>query len=166
MARRDTVTIQGRTSRCFNLSGSVGFSGQNDPGDVMLVQAYLIYVNMLTQSRIGEFPDLALANGRFDMDTSRAIYDYCRSHVGKLLSSNGLIDPASYYGRNIKNPNGKLMIITRLHLDAQAASVRWGHADYTNGMILLNPQLGLMLKPNGLNAFANSMNLNLGRRSG
>jgi hypothetical protein len=148
MARRDIITIQGIKQPCLNLSGSVGLGGDNERGDVMLIQAYLIYVHPQTQDLLSSndgLVELAGVSGMYDADTSRALSDYCRARSGGFLEVNGRVDPASYEGRNIKNPRGKLMVITRMHLDARANQPRWRSSDYVSDILRFYPQLNLHL---------------------
>jgi hypothetical protein len=146
MARKDIVTITGRPSPCLNLDGSVGLGAQNETGDVMLIQAFLVYVHQQTVDLNGSIPELPEVNGRYGPATSKAINDYCRGRMGGFLGYNGRIDPAKYAGRNIKNPRGKLMVITRMHLDAKLAEPRWGSSNYVDDILRFYPMLNLHLK--------------------
>lgn len=154
MAHKDIVTIQGRSEICLNLDGSVGIGAQNEVGDVMLIQAFLKYTFNQTTALIGEIPEVPAVTGIYDPTTSQAISQYCRGRIGGLLGYNGRIDPGNYKGRNIKNPRGRLMIITRMHLDARAMQPSWGSTDYIADMLRFDPMLSLHLKRGFLDGLA------------
>lgn len=152
MATRETITIDGAQSNCFNISETVGVTGSNKAGDVMLIQAMLQYIaEAQTPQVIGlnSKDNLPIVSGAFDAATEDAIKRYQLSRVLSLLQQTGLpglIHPASYKGRNIKFMTGgnfRFMTITLLHFDAQFVAP---NVDYTKEIPRKTPQLVPWLK--------------------
>ena len=152
MATRETITIDGVQSNCFNISETVGVTGSNRAGDVMLIQAMLQYIaEGLGPQSIGlaSKDNLPVASGAFDAATEHAIIRFQLSRVLSLLQQTGLaglIHPVSYKGRNIKFMTGgnfRFMTITLLHFDAQFVAP---NVDYTKEIPRKTPQLVPWLK--------------------
>lgn len=138
-------TGNGQGERAVNLTGSVGFNGQNQFYDVMLIQTLFRYIaetpniyNIIPGEQLlglGEDSQsfdyrVPKITGQMDEATLSAIIQFQISNSSSLLTGNrfdGLIEPAEYRGRTIRRLNigSRLMAITLLHVYARAGeSVR------------------------------------------
>jgi hypothetical protein len=85
--------------------------------------------------------------GKYDLKTEKAILRYQTNHRTELLTADGVIDPASYNGRNIlhhaSGPHSRVMTITDLHCDLH---VLFDPRDYTTELTRIVPQLVPWLK--------------------
>lgn len=139
MAKIDVININGNRQPCVNLSYSVGAGGRNHKPDVLLIQALFFYLYFDEEAKLLGTPFLGpglafvekfLPTGVFDMLTVQVIAQFQTMHRRHLLSADGIIHPASYEGRVIKNTDQPLMTITYLHLLAKRRELRTGDGDY------------------------------------
>src|SRR5262245_29661623 len=97
MARKEMITIDGETKPGLNVSNTVGppeQGGLNHPGDVMLIQAMLLF--SADFSRMSRFK-LPVPSGKFDHETVAAIVTFQDTIRGSLVAPvDGVIHPASY----------------------------------------------------------------------
>jgi hypothetical protein len=107
-----------------NITYPVGRSQRNEKNDVMAIQALFKLVGN-SELRAGMYfglstRDLPEVTGRFDETTNRALLGFQRKMSSRLLSADGMIHPASYRNRVLKNVfNGsRLMVITLLNMEA------------------------------------------------
>ncbi len=153
MAKTDIINIRGNTSRCVNLSRSVGIGGANQRSDVMLIQALLYYLSFNGEANILRLPvylptiDLmvgvtASITGHLDAFTIMTINIFQGMHRHRLLRYDGLIEPAKYQGRIIKDSTEPLMTITYLHLLAKKVELVKG-SDYITDLRSLMPEVRL-----------------------
>lgn len=124
MPRRDFICINGIKNYGLNVFDTVGIGGQNNPGDLMIVQAMFRYLYELWH-RPEYLPLASLKkyfllepNGLIGSKTIDAILKFQRFYSWKLISVDGKIHPAKYENRKISTRNGKrLMTITLLHYE-------------------------------------------------
>lgn len=150
MAKTEVININGKTGFGVNVTGIVGFAGENRQEDVMLIQALFNYIaNGLSPAAVGlgskyRIPEIT---GEIDADTYLAIGEFQIKHAHRMLRNpfDGRIHPASYKNRAIRNGSGRLMCITLLHIMATDAAVMQSHYDYREGLIKLKPELAKYL---------------------
>ncbi len=153
MAKTDIINIRGNTSRCVNLSHSVGIGGANQRSDVMLIQALFYYLSFSREANILHLPqhlpafDLlvgvtASITGHLDAFTIMTINIFRATHRHRLLRHDGLIEPAKYQGRIIKDSTEPLTTITYLHLLAKKVELVKG-SDYITDLQGLMPEVHL-----------------------
>ena len=141
MAKMDVMTINGKKTPCLNISESVGANGANKFADVLLIQALFNYIApiepMFQQGAVNK-PAL---NGFLDADTIKAIFLFQGLNAHRLLKTDGVIQPAAYANRNLKNIHARLMTITLLHLKTQAAARHHAHENYAKSIFMAIPKL-------------------------
>jgi hypothetical protein len=139
---------------CFNISGSVGYGGDNLFEDVMLVQSMLKLVALYSRGAAGlSDPDYNLpeVTGAIDADTYTAIGQFQIAHKSELMMKafDGRIDPAHYKGRRLRRSHYPVMTIMLLHFYATDAAVMLGTSDttlvsYQKALEQLNSKLATM----------------------
>lgn len=145
MRNKDIINIRGYRQPCVNVSYTVGNGSANRPPDVRLIQALFNYIGYEEQSARNYFNlsypmEIPVITGFFDTPTSAAIWSFQRKWALNLLSQDGVIHPADYKGRIIKDTTKPLMAITLLHLLATDTGVINGE-NYLFGLKKLEPQL-------------------------
>lgn len=144
MAKIEVINIRGNKERCVNLSGSVGLGGKNQKSDVMLIQALFYYLYHEKDARIEGLPipvptivikGNSSPSGILAVKTIQTIMIFQAIHRHRLLNADGVIHPASYEGRVIKDTEKPLMTITYLHLLAKRKELRSGDGDYIKKLI-------------------------------
>jgi hypothetical protein len=150
MAVRERVTILGNTSPGFNVEFPVGQRSANHRSDVMLVQAMF---NLLVdgfegrritgiQTGMKSQKEIPKINGEADAVTLAAIRTFQRRWAHNILMTDGIIDPARYFGRDIQTTGTGLMMITLMHqLLQNVAAENFQEEDYTDFMFWRFPEL-------------------------
>lgn len=138
----DFININGGREQCVNLSYSVGIGGKNHKSDGRLIQFLFNFLYLGKQALIIHPPLMPLLpiTGVFDGFTMQTILFFQASHRRHLLSADGVIHPASYENRVIKDISKPLMTITYLHLLAKRAQLKEG-GNYLKGAKELLPEL-------------------------
>ena len=131
----------------FNLSFSVGIGGQNDQGDLLLIQALFNFIatGLKSVSRFGISGrhDLPAVTGRLDSNTIFTIIGFQHKQLHRLFATkSGTLFPADYtqkipvvMGEEPRQP------MFLLHQFAQEAAALLNEADYTTAMVKLFPEL-------------------------
>jgi hypothetical protein len=144
MARREIITINEVKVRGFNVNAPVGDGGENEAGDVLLVQAMFQYLAELVElERLGlkSSDEIPAPTGRIDDRTLNAIKRYQQSAaVWSLLSADGLIHPADSQSRNIRL-QGLIRLKTITSLQLQIYLEKPFYLDYTEEILRRVPQL-------------------------
>jgi len=150
MRRRDLISINGDKNYGLNVFDTVGIGGQNNPGDVMVVQAMFRYLYELwgadEYSILGPLRKHLLLepSGVIGSETINAILRFQRFHSWQLISADGKIHSAKYENRNISVGNGKpLMTITLLHFELWMAEPG---LDYTGEIGRRFPNVAFWIK--------------------
>lgn len=135
--------INDRQHAFFNIDFSVGTNGENRFGDVLLIQALLMYVEPLVKldGVAGDMTFPSELTGIVDDQTSLAIYSYQLNYGHVVLNVDGLIHPPNYENRKLQTKGKKLMTMTFLQYQAVSAAGLWGHDLWPKGMIRLWPRL-------------------------
>lgn len=123
----------------FNIDYSVGVRGENHYGDVMLIQALLIYVAPLMHFD-GYKDDIttpAEVTGVYNEQTELAILSYQLNYGHTLLKADGIIHPPSYAHRKVKLRGKRVMTMTLLQVQAESVAKMWGHKNAGMGLINL-----------------------------
>ncbi len=147
MAKKDKMTWSfgqstTQSETCTNITFSVGLCADNGPADVMLVQTLFNYIGKSNPRKLGfSMSSMPAIDGRVGPVTRNAIFSFQRAHQSRLLSVDGVIHPAKYEGRVIKNMGGRMMTITLLDRFAHEEGVMTSDPDYIRGLINLAPQL-------------------------
>lgn len=128
-----------------NLDFSVGENGANGPADIMLIQALFNYIAP-TQRAASKYFGLSLRQipkitTKIDAQTRMAILAFQRTNRSRLLSADGLVEPAKDEGRVIRNAGGRVMTITRLDQVARYESADRREYDHIDALIKLEPRL-------------------------
>jgi hypothetical protein len=146
MAKKDSLQLQGLTVPAVNIHFRVGRGGDNGPADVMLIQALFRYISrndIAARGQLGlstsQLPEIT---GTCDAKTMAAIWGFQQKNRRKLLNVDGLIHPASYADRVIKDMTKPIMSISLLHNMAVDTSLMRNDSDYISGLIKLEPKLG------------------------
>ena len=145
MAKREMIQVDGNEEWGLNVSETVGIGGRNKRGDVMLIQAMFRYIvksgreSLVGVSSIDELPQV---DGNYDGRLGHLILNYQRNNRERLLNIDGVIHPASYQNREIKDKGiYPLMTMTLLHWHTFiTANVALG-ADYTTAFLNEFPSL-------------------------
>ncbi|MGQ0541160.1 MAG: hypothetical protein ACT4O9_04820, partial [Blastocatellia bacterium] len=118
--------------------------GDNGNADVMLIQTFFHYLRSQTPGYRGlnglrnrEIPEITTI---CDTKTKRAIFKFQQFHARHLLSIDGLIHPAKYKGRVLKNTK-RFMTITLLHLLAEEINQLNNGSHYIDRLIEIEPRL-------------------------
>jgi hypothetical protein len=151
MARKETLTRNGNREPCLNIDAPVGprkvTRVKNLHGDVMLVQAiFHVLAARVAPSYVGlaTMDEVPKPTGRYDSKTEAAIQGYQTNQRSGLLRVDGVIDPASYRGRNIvSTADTPFMTMTLLHVDLR---VLFDTPEYSTELTRLVPQLLPWLK--------------------
>jgi hypothetical protein len=149
MPRRDLIKINGEGNYGLNVFDTVGISGANNPGDVMVVQAMFRYLAELWRKHSYDWKmplrdDLFLEpNGQVGKKTYKAILAYQRFNRYELLSADGVIHPAKYDNRNIKFGGTRVMTITLMHWDVYMADET---LDYTGEIARRFPNVAFWIR--------------------
>lgn len=152
MAKKVTIIYDDDKVPCFNISLSVGMGGQNDKGDVLLIQAMFNFIadGLKDVSRLGikARHDLPEITGRLDSNTIFTIIGFQHKHLHRLFAvKSGTIFPADY--------TKKLPVVTGteprqqmflLHQFAQEAGALLNEPDYTTAMLNVFPELRPFIK--------------------
>ena len=137
----------------MNLSHSVGIGRADQRFDVMLIQALFYYLSFNREAKILHLPEYLPAfdlfagttvpiTGQLDAFTIMTINIFRAMHRHRLLRYDGLIEPAKYQGRIIKDSTEPLMTITYLHLLAKKVEPVKG-SDYITDLPSLMPEVRL-----------------------
>lgn len=126
MAKIEIANLKGEKVKHANISNVVGPGGRNERNDVMLIQAlfkvatgYSPYITkeLFGWERTRYLPEVT---GDLDLTTIEAIWRFQVYNATRLLSADGVIHPASYAKREIKEPYTKpVMLITYLNMKAE-----------------------------------------------
>jgi hypothetical protein len=150
MPRRDLISIDGDKNYGLNVFDTVGIGGQNNPGDVMVIQAMFSYLHELwgreEYTAFGSLrKHLRLApDGIMNSKTINAIIKFQRFNSWQLISADGKIHPAKYENRNIAIGKGKpLMTITLLHFELWMAEPG---LDYTGEIARKFPNVAFWIR--------------------
>ncbi len=135
------------STRCFNLSNSVGPGQPNDIGDVYLIQAFFDWIlrdgGVFKGGAALSGIDPAKVTGFFDGDTQKMILKFQKGGdwgVEKTLSADGVIHPARLSGRTMRFDR-KQMTIVKLNRDAEwGVGPKYGH-DHVAAMLDVYPLL-------------------------
>lgn len=129
MAKLEKANLKGEIIIHGNLSGTVGPGGRNERNDVLLIQALFQVAasnnRIITKELFGlERPGyLPAVTGNLDLATIEAIWRFQVYNARRLLGVDGIIHPASYEKREIKEPYLKpVMMITLLNMKAQSSA--------------------------------------------
>ena len=143
-----TVILNGEQELWLNISGIVGFAGQNRRDDVLLIQGFFNYIAMgLYPGAVGlgglyKIPEIT---GEMDADTYSAISEFQIRNASQLLMGgkfDGRIHPGSFNNRHISFRNGhRNMCISLLNIMATDAGVMQGQVDFMQGLAALNQEL-------------------------
>ena len=147
MPRRELIDLGGEVRYGYNVGHTVGIMGSNHFGDVLIVQAMLLYIYrafgnaVVPGAKNGMVPAMELGlTGQMDFGTMNAITMFQAENASQLLALDGNVHPASYHGRKIGLSGKRLMTITLMHFWAYNASRHFGHGDYTIDMLRMLPQ--------------------------
>jgi hypothetical protein len=148
MAKIDEIDIGNRKIVCLNISKTVGASGTNKIGDVLVVQALLNYIAnqnedkalILLGTPLDEVPEIS---GEFDIATFNAIATFKHIWIHRLLNpTDSVIHPAHYKGRVLRQyKTGRLMTITLLSQLADFASRQAYGIPYTDHILHVYPRI-------------------------
>jgi hypothetical protein len=149
MPTRELISLLGKKRYGFNVGSSVGMGGENNAGDVLVIQGMFQYIEIArNKTMFGPLTNVGMPHpfgapeltGVLDFQTMAAITNFQMMNASSVLSVDSVIHPASYKNRDL-NPFKPLMTITLLHVHALAARKQHGDADYTRGMLRLIPKL-------------------------
>ena len=127
MAKIEIANLKGEKVKHANISDVVGLvGGRNEKNDVMLIQA-LFHIAGANSPHIRKdifgfesYSDLPKITGDLDPVTIETIWKFQRHNAHRLLSVDGIVHPASYEKREIKEPYTKpVMMITYLNMKAE-----------------------------------------------
>ena len=142
MAFVDHINTGTQRIKCINLSESVGFTGRNRFGDVLVIQGMLRLLNAYSPSilSLGNTFALPEMTGEMDLATGQAINQFQIMQSRSLLFKyfDGLIEPAKYKGRILsrfnRGPGVKYLTITYMHILAVDAALMNGGGDYIEAL--------------------------------
>ena len=142
MAKFDVVTIKGKQWLGLNIDKSVGSGGDNDRGDVMLVQAMLRYTAPFYPYFGMEIPKVVPeVSGKVDTNTFEAIINFQSNWSWRLMNLDGILHSPSYEKRNIKQTYKPLMTMTYLHILCKNTAKFYAHLKYPTGITIFEPKL-------------------------
>lgn len=149
MAFVDTINTGQNKIECLNLTRSVGRGGKNLFGDVLAIQAMFKLLNNYSPSilNLGSEFELPELTGTIDLATSQAINQFQISNAASLLVTyfDGLIEPAKYKGRTLRNLNGgpsvKYLTITYMHILASDAALMNGDSSYLEALKVMDVRI-------------------------
>ena len=155
MAKRELINFRSGKFWGVNIHYKIGPKAENGPADVKLVQALFRFLSFSAKNLRDDLGftdgDVPEVNGKFDSKTQNVIRLFQQRNAGKLLSTDGSIDPASYGGRTIstnhwehllRQPRQPVMTITLLHVYAwYLASVYDETGDYIRWVAGMAPEL-------------------------
>lgn len=120
MAKQETFLYHTKFGKkgdrtCVNVDFKVGAGGDNSKSDVMLIQALFNFFGRIGHPRLG-FPlkEMPAITGICDAKTNMAILNFQKANRHSLLSVDGVIHPADYFGRTVTFDK-PLMTITLLN---------------------------------------------------
>jgi hypothetical protein len=126
MAKIEIANLKGEKIKHANISDLVGLGKRNEKNDVMLIQALFKIAGgnspHITKDLFGleSYKDLPKVTGDLDPVTIKTIWQFQRINAHRLLSVDGVIHPASYGKRVLKEPFTKpVMMITFLNIQAE-----------------------------------------------
>lgn len=131
------ANIDGEKYGFLTIDYSVGVRGENYYGDVMLIQAYLIYVAPLMHFD-GYKDDIVTpeeVTGVYNAQTELAILSYQLNYGHILVKADGIIHPPSYANRKVKMRGKRVMTMTLLQIQAQSAAKMWGQKSAGMGLV-------------------------------
>jgi peptidoglycan hydrolase-like protein with peptidoglycan-binding domain len=145
MAKKDTMNLHGFEFATVNLDARVGLRGENRPDDVMLIQTlfrYIAFDSGFSIGRLGLDVTRTLEiDGLCGAVTQRVIRHFQRKNARRLLRVDGVIHPASYKGRVIKDFLKPVMAITLLQAFATDAVIFRDDTDLFTGLVKFEPRL-------------------------
>lgn len=147
MARIELANLNGNKLKHVNISEEVGPGGKNKLNDVMLIQALFKIAgdgnNLIALQLFGvNGKSLPEVTGNLNSHTIETIWNFQRLNTRRLLSIDGKIHPANYQNRVIKNPDGRVMSITFLNLEAEnQATQRFKNIDIPSVVKKIAPSI-------------------------
>jgi hypothetical protein len=151
MAKKEVMSFDNHAggitaATVVNVDGRVGPHGENRFADVLLVQSLFKYIQLGGMKiHLGSIT-IPKLDGAFGPKTAHAILHFQQIHARRVLRTDGIIHPASYAGRKIKDLGARVMTITQLHFCAMDAALMLNDNDYVAGLARIEPRLGPFLK--------------------
>ena len=146
MARKDKFKREDSSSAVWetvNVDFRVGRGGENKQDDVMLIQTLFKYISSDTNHSKKHLGTIVppKVDGICGPKTLKAISEFQKIHASRLIRVDGVIHPASYGGRIIKDISKPLMTITLLHEFAWNAGLWLPDGYYVDGLLRIEPRL-------------------------
>ena len=147
MPIKEMLSMGTFTEPAVNLNFSVGQGGDNGIADVMLIQAMFHFLASTYKTPLTALGfstgELSRIDGICGNKTKKSILKFQIKHRDKILSADGLIEPAKYQGRNLTpgGPKGKYMTMTWLHFLSSQQALYTTEPSYIKGLISIEPRL-------------------------